>query len=97
MGLSYVYALFGTQYDPASYLAQGGSKADPTYHAYPAPGPMTFTPFELRTVDWRTEPHDPRVLYVTEGGSRPPAGTEVVHVTKAPDGRDAIQLVRFSD
>ena len=96
MGHSYVYALFGTQYDPARYLEQGGSRVDATYAGYPAPGPMTFAPFEVRSVDWRTERHDPSVLYVTEGGSRPPAGTAVVYVTKALDGRDAIQLVRFS-
>jgi 4-amino-4-deoxy-L-arabinose transferase-like glycosyltransferase len=97
MGLSYVYALFGTQYDPARYLEQGGSRIDPTYGAYPAPGPMTFAPFEVRTVDWRTERHDPSVLYVTEGGSPPPVGTEIVHVTKAPDGREVLQLVRLSE
>ena len=43
--LSYVYALFATAYDPARYLAQGGSVADPT-HLVLSPGraPCASTP-----------------------------------------------------
>ena len=42
--LSYVYALFATAYDPARYLAQGGSVADPSTSFYPGPGPAPFRP-----------------------------------------------------
>jgi 4-amino-4-deoxy-L-arabinose transferase-like glycosyltransferase len=96
MGLSYAYALFATQYDPARYQAQGGSRANPLSPFYPAPGPMRFEPFEVRQVDWRAEPRDPRVLYVLEGPAQPPPGTQVIHVTRGADGQPALQLVRFA-
>lgn len=95
MGLSYAYALFGTAYDPASYLAQGGTRMEPDSPFYPDPGPLRFAPFEVRVVRWPDEPRNPRVLYVLEGGSQPPAGLRVVTSVKGAGSRDALQLAAF--
>jgi hypothetical protein len=57
---------------------------------------MTFAPFDVRPVNWSSEPRDPTVLYVLDGPARPPAGTETVHLERGPDGTPILQLVRFS-
>ena len=95
MGLTYIYALYATGYDPARYLAQGGTRATPDSPFWPQPGPLVFDPYHVRRVDWASEPRDPTVLYVLEGGSRPPAGLEVVYVARDPSGRETLQVAHF--
>ncbi|HET7769434.1 MAG TPA: glycosyltransferase family 39 protein [Chloroflexota bacterium] len=94
MGLSYVYALFGTKYDPAAYLKQGGTHTESVGDGVLVR--MTFEPFEVRHVDWRTEPRDPAVLYVLDGPAHAPAGTEQIHVARGPNAEPILQLIRFS-
>ncbi len=96
MSPSYIYALYANGYDPHSYLTQGGSVVDPSGPFFPAPGPLQFRPYEVRVVDWRTEPRLPEVLYVLEASNRLPPGLEVVKVVKVVKGvggRDRLQLV----
>ena len=91
--LSYVYALFATAYDPARYLAQGGSVADPSTSFFPGPGPLRFDPFEVRVVNWRTEPRDPEVLFVIEAAANLPPGFRAVKVVPGVSGHDKLQLI----
>jgi 4-amino-4-deoxy-L-arabinose transferase-like glycosyltransferase len=91
--LSYVYALYATAYDPRLYLAQGGSVADATTSFYPGPGPLRFDPFEVRVVNWRTEPRDPEVLFVIEAAANLPQGFKAIKVVPGVSGHDKLQLI----
>jgi 4-amino-4-deoxy-L-arabinose transferase-like glycosyltransferase len=95
--LSYVYALYATGYDPARYLSQGGSVADPTTSFYPGPGPLRFDPFEVRVVNWRTEPRDPQVLFVIEAAANLPQGFKAIKVVPGVTGHDKLQLITAAD
>jgi len=95
--LSYVYALYATGYDPARYLAQGGSVADATTSFYPGPGPLRFDPFEVRVVNWRTEPRDPDVLFVIEAAANLPQGFKAIKVVPGVTGHDKLQLITAAD
>lgn len=95
MSASYIYALFGTAYDPQSYLLQGGSVVDPAGSFFPYPGPLRFRPFEVRVVDWGSEPRRPEALYVLEASNRLPPGLRVVKVIRDAGGQDKLQLVAF--
>jgi hypothetical protein len=92
MSLSYIYALYATGYDPRAYLAQGGSVVDPEGPFFPGPGPLRFAPFEVRVVDWSTEPRRPEVLYVLEATYRLPPWLRVVKVIPGLGGQDKLQL-----
>jgi 4-amino-4-deoxy-L-arabinose transferase-like glycosyltransferase len=95
--LSYVYALFATAYDPARYLAQGGSVADPSTSFFPGPGPLRFDPYEVRVVNWRTEPRDPEVLFVIEAAANLPPGFRAVKVVPGVSGHDKLQLIAAAE
>ncbi|HEX2186724.1 MAG TPA: glycosyltransferase family 39 protein, partial [Chloroflexota bacterium] len=73
--VGYIYALFGTAYDPAAYLAQGGTSTSRRWPWYPEPGPLAFRPFEVRVVEWEEEARRPDTLYVHPPGRRLPDGT----------------------
>lgn len=51
----YIFFLFYTRYDPASYLAAGGTKPD---------GIESFGKFTFRKLNWAKENHDETTLYV---------------------------------
>jgi hypothetical protein len=95
--LTYVYALYATRYDPAAYLAQGGSVFDVNNSFYPGPGPLRFDPFEVRIVNWRTEPRDPETLYVIEAASNLPSGFKAVKVIAGISGHDRVQLITAAE
>jgi uncharacterized membrane protein len=96
--VAYIYALFATAYDPGDYLAQGGTRSSRQWRWYPEPGPLRFTPFELRAVDWGREPRSPDTLYVYPADRRLPDGAEAVLVVKrtSGSGRDALQLIALA-
>ena len=91
----YVYALYATGYDPRAYLGAGGSRLDPQRPLYPEAGPMAFPPYEVRTVDWASEPRAPDTLYVLGSWNKLPAGARVLAVTHGASGRDVLQVVYF--
>jgi hypothetical protein len=97
--VGYIYALFGTAYDPQRYQSQGGTRSSRRWRWYPEPGPMRFEPFELRAVDWGREPREGDTLYVYPADRRLPDGTEAVAVVKrtSGSGQDALQLIAFAD
>ena len=95
-GGQYAFALFATRYDPANYLAQGGTREDPTWPGYPERGPMTFQPFQVRVVDWTREPEGTGALYVWHGGLAPPEGFLPVQVILNTSGSPALQLIARS-
>jgi hypothetical protein len=89
----YVFALFATQYDPARYLAQGGTKTDLRWPRFPEPGPFRFDPFEVRVVDWDREARQPLTLYLWHGDLDPPAGTRIVRVIRNIRGDPALRMI----
>ena len=91
----YAYALYATGYDPRTYLALGGSRVDREWALYPEAGPLSFPPFEVRTVDWAGEPRAPDTLYVLGSWNKLPAGARVLTVTHGASGRDALQVISF--
>ena len=94
-GVPYIHALFALRYDPAVYLTQGGSVADRGWPHYPGPGPLQFSPFDVRQVDWASEPRQTDVLYLWHGGQDPPAGGRPVAVIRNAAGSPALQLIDF--
>ncbi|MBI3970108.1 MAG: hypothetical protein HY332_02360 [Chloroflexi bacterium] len=96
---AYVYALFATAYDPATYLHYGGSEQLLRQTNAGEPGPVSFPPFEARRVEWEHEPRSPGILYVVwnlEGRQRLPPDTYVVKDIQNTGGRSALRLVAFS-
>lgn len=91
----YAYLLFATGYDPREYLANGGSRVDEDWPLYPEPGPMRFPPYEVRKVEWQTEPRVPGTLYVLGSWNRMPDGARALRVTKGASGKDALQVIAF--
>jgi 4-amino-4-deoxy-L-arabinose transferase-like glycosyltransferase len=85
-GFSYVQVLYATAYDPARYLAAGGTRLNPA-------GTYVFPPFELRDINFQTEPRTPGVLYVVGAGTGLPPDARVVQTIKDAAGRDAALLV----
>lgn len=94
---AYIYALFATAYDPAAYLAQGGSRANPSSPYYPSAGPMHFVPFEVRPEKMAAfaEQPAPRTLYVYSADAPLPPGARVVRDMRALSGRVTLRLVDF--
>jgi 4-amino-4-deoxy-L-arabinose transferase-like glycosyltransferase len=92
---SYIYALFGTGYDPRLYLAAGGTAQRRPRTATNAPGPMTVGAFEFRDVDWGSERRSPTTLYVLCCGRGAPGGNRVVRTIYSRSGREAARLVVF--
>jgi 4-amino-4-deoxy-L-arabinose transferase-like glycosyltransferase len=94
---SYAYALFATQYDPRTYLAQGGTAQLLTRPISRESIPLRFAPFEMRYVNWDDEPRDPRAIYVLWliEGRRFPADLRVMRSIQNLGGRDAFWLATF--
>jgi len=97
LGNAYLYALFATAYDPAAYLAQGGSRANPSSPYYPSPGPMRFDPFDVRLEEMAefAERPVPRTLYVYSANAPLPPGARVVRDMRELSGRVALRLIDF--
>ncbi len=85
-GFSYANVLYSVGYDPAAYLAQGGTPTAPD-------APQRFAPFELRSVDWAKESPQPGVLYVVGSGTGLPGGARVVQRIDDAGGAEALLLV----
>jgi uncharacterized membrane protein len=85
-GLSLLQALYAVGYDPRAYLAQGGSQPGPD-------GTVRFEPFELRDVEWRSEPRAAGTLYVVGAGTSLPASARVVRSVQDAGGHNAVLLV----
>lgn len=85
-GFSYATILYSVGYDPAVYLAQGGTPTVPD-------APQRFAPFELRSVDWAKESPLPGVLYVVGSGTGLPSGARVVQRIDDAGGAEALLLV----
>ena len=86
-GVTYIYALFATAYDPQRYLDQGGSTAGADTGAF------RFRPFEERRVDFTSEPRDPRALYVYPLEWELPPGARTVAVVAGAGGRPVVRLI----
>ena len=92
---SYIYALFGTGYDPRLYLAAGGTAQRRPRTATSAPGPMTVGAFEFRNVDWGSENRSPTTLYVICCRRGAPGGNRVVRTILSRSGREAARLIVY--
>ncbi|MBI3971580.1 MAG: glycosyltransferase family 39 protein [Chloroflexi bacterium] len=84
---AYAYALFATAYDPAHYLAQGGTGQ---LHARPIsrePSPLRFEPFEVREVQWDKETRDGQTVYVMWlDRGRPPEDATIIWQRRTSGG-----------
>jgi 4-amino-4-deoxy-L-arabinose transferase-like glycosyltransferase len=98
LGFAYVYGLFATGYDPASYQEQGGTAQLLAHPLSTTRLPLVYRPFVVRTVDWGAEPRSPRTLYLIWliGGRGIPPDLRDVDRIKNAGGRDAFLLAAFS-
>jgi hypothetical protein len=98
LGFAYVYGLFATGYDPASYQEQGGTAQLLAHPLSRTRVPVVYRPFVVRTVDWGAEPRSPRTLYLIWliGGRGIPPDLRDVDRIKNAGGRDAFLLAAFS-
>lgn len=94
---SYIYALFGTGYDPRLYIAAGGTAQRSPRTPTKAPGPMTAGPFEFRQVDWGAEGRSPTTLYVLCCRRGAPGGNRVLRTIHSQSGREVARLVVFEE
>ena len=91
-GTVYLHALWSTQYDPARFLAFGGTGQRGTLGR----GSLRFDPFEMRGVDWSSEVPDPTTLYafVVTPGRTPPPRAHVVREIRDRGGD--VRVVLFT-
>ena len=89
-GVTYIYALVATAYDPQRYLDQGGSRSGA------GGGAFRFAPFEERQVDFAAEPRDPRALYLYPVDRELPADARTVTVITGTGDRPVVQLIAFT-
>jgi hypothetical protein len=75
---SYMFFLFYTKYDPAKYLASGGTQTD-----------RHFDKYEFRKIDWAHEKFDGTTLYVGDPKDIPHANIKNITFL---DGTPAIEI-----
>lgn len=87
---SYMFFLFYTKYDPAAYLAEGGTNSGSFAEAK-----NKFDTYEFRMIDWSKEKRDGSILYVGAPGDMPHGnvanitflnGKPAIEIADAPNG-----------
>ena len=84
LDMSYMFFLFYSKYDPALYLAAGGTKSGGFAEVR-----NSFDTYEFRKIDWSKERRDGTILYVGKPGDMPHGN--VLNITFL-NGKPAMEL-----
>lgn len=82
----HMFFLFYTGYDPASYIARGGTASGGFRETQNA-----FGKYEFRTINWAHEVRDGRTLYIGLPGELP---ANAIKTIRYLDGHEAIRIVQ---